>query len=201
MPTHYVLIDYENVQPKTLAALETVEFRVLLLVGANQPKVRYEVAAAMQRFGPRAEYIKISGSGRNALDFHIAYYIGHLSARDKSAHFHIISHDTGFDPLIHHLRSRKVWAVRSRKIEEMPMFKASQCQTLPDRVSVAVSCLMQQGTSKPRTVKTLTRAITSLFRYELPDEEVSEIVTQLQSKGYVAVNENKVSYALPQNSA
>lgn len=33
----------------------------------------------------RAEYIRISGNGSNALDFHIAFHIGELSAKGKHA--------------------------------------------------------------------------------------------------------------------
>jgi len=50
--------------------------------------------------GERAEYVRISGNGSNALDFHIAFYIGQLAAHEPDAYFHIISKVTGFDPLI-----------------------------------------------------------------------------------------------------
>jgi hypothetical protein len=52
----------------------------------------------MQALGAKAQYVKISGNGSNALDFHIAFYIGHLGAVDPTAYFHIISKDAGFDP-------------------------------------------------------------------------------------------------------
>jgi hypothetical protein len=72
MRINYVLIDYENVQPSSLAGLDAEHFRVLVFVGANQNKLTFETAAAIQKLGPRAEYVKISGNGSNALDFHIA---------------------------------------------------------------------------------------------------------------------------------
>lgn len=201
MRTQYVLIDYENVQPRNLAGLEGEEFRVLVMIGANQGKVSFELAAAMQRLGHRAEYVQISGNGPNALDFHIAYYIGHLSAQDKSALFHIISADKGFDPLIQHLRSRRIPAVRSHKIEEIPALKALHCQSIPQKVDVVVANLKQQGVSKPRTLKTLTRSVSALFQKQLSEEELLAVITQLQTRGVVVVNESKVSYALPQSSA
>lgn len=96
MRTNYVLIDYENVQPKSLAALKADPcFKVHLFVGASQAKVAFEVAEAMQALGEHARYIKIAGNGSNALDFHIAYYIGQLSSQDANAFFHIISKDAG----------------------------------------------------------------------------------------------------------
>jgi hypothetical protein len=41
--------------------------------------------------GERGEYIKVAGAGRNALDFHIAYYIGRIASQAPEAFFHIIS--------------------------------------------------------------------------------------------------------------
>ena len=105
--TNYVLIDYENVQPEVLPGLDADHFKVLLFVGANQAKLSFDIVSAMQRLGTRAEYIKIAGNGSNALDFHIAFYIGHLAAQDQTGYFHIISKDTGFDPLIQHLSRRR----------------------------------------------------------------------------------------------
>lgn len=108
MPTNYVLIDFENVQPRNLEILGKLPFRVLVFVGASQSKVPFDLAASLQALGDRAQYIKVGGSGRNALDFHIAFYIGELAARDPEAWFHIISKDTGFDPLIKHLKTRNI---------------------------------------------------------------------------------------------
>ena len=121
MRTNYVLIDYENVQPSALSVLEKEHFKVIVFVGASQAKVAFDVAAQLQRLGPSASYVKISGNGPNALDFHIAYYIGHLAAAEPDAYFHIISRDTGFDPLIAHLKTKKIFACRSKDIGDMPI--------------------------------------------------------------------------------
>lgn len=66
LPTNYVLIDFENVQPKNLEILARHPFIVVLFVGANQAKVPFDLAVAMQALGEKAKYIKIAGSGRNA---------------------------------------------------------------------------------------------------------------------------------------
>ena len=73
MLTHYVLIDFENVQPKSLSALGGHPFKVKVFVGANQTKVPMDLARALQPMGENAEYIPISGNGRNALDLHVAF--------------------------------------------------------------------------------------------------------------------------------
>ena len=58
------------------------------------------------------------------LDFHIAYYIGRLAAEEPSAHFHIISKDAGFDPLIQHLRSKQILSSRVQTVADIPVVKA-----------------------------------------------------------------------------
>lgn len=108
MNTHYVLIDFENVQLASLELLTAEYFKVVVFVGASQNRVPFEVAAALQEFGVRAKYVKVSAKGPNALDFHIAYYLGRLAAAEPTAHFHVISKDTGFDPLVEHLRSQQI---------------------------------------------------------------------------------------------
>ena len=79
MPTNYVLIDFENVQPKNLELLKNHSFKIYVFVGANQTKVPIDLATEMQHFGEDAKYINISGNGQISLDFYIVYYIGHLS--------------------------------------------------------------------------------------------------------------------------
>jgi hypothetical protein len=192
------LIDYENVQPAALAALEKEYFTILVFVGASQTKVNYEVADSLQRLGPKASYVKISGNGPNALDFHIAYYIGQLAASDKDSFFHIISKDTGFDPLIAHLKTRKIYACRSRDIGDMPIVKAANSKSPAEKIEVIVANLRQRGASKPRTVKTLLSTIGSLFQKALAEDELSELLKTLQKQGLVTVSATKVSYSLPE---
>lgn len=198
MRINYVLIDLENVQPVSLVGLEAEFFRVLIFVGANQAKIAFDLASAMQQLGERARYIKISGNGSNALDFHIAYYIGQLSQEDPTAYFHIISKDTGFDPLIQHLRAQKVAIARSTTIAEIPLLKAANSKTIHEKVAVVVANLRQRGSAKPRTIKTLSSTSQSLFQKQLPAEELSMLLAELQAAGTIKVADNKVSYSLPE---
>lgn len=198
MRTNYVLIDYENVQPAVLSVLEKEHFRVIVFVGASQSKVSFDVAAQLQRLGPNATYIKISGNGSNALDFHIAYYIGQLAATEPDAYFHIISKDTGFDPLIAHLKSKKIYACRSRDVGDMPIVKAANSKSPSEKIAVIVANLKQRGSSKPRTVKTLSSTISSLFQKALPDDELASLLKQMEKHGLITITETRVGYSLPE---
>jgi hypothetical protein len=197
MRTNYILIDYENVQPSSLAGLDAEHFRVIVFVGANQSKLTFDIAAAVQRLGARAEYIKISGNGSNALDFHIAFYMGRIAAGDPTAFFHIISKDTGFDPLIQHLKERKIFASRSKEVGDIPLLKASNSKSTPEKMDVVLANLQQRGASRPRTVKTLTSTISSLFQKQLCDDDLTALLEALEGEGLIATSGNKVTYSLP----
>ena len=100
---HYILVDFENVQPASLGALKAGDAYIKVFAGQHQTRVDLGLAQALQPFGTHAEYIQITGSGKDALDFHIAFYIGRLAAEHPGATFTIVSRDTGFDPLVKHM--------------------------------------------------------------------------------------------------
>lgn len=56
-----------------------------------------------QPLGTRLQWIKIAGQGPNALDFHIAFYLGRAFTERPQAHCAVLPKDKGFDPLIRHL--------------------------------------------------------------------------------------------------
>lgn len=197
MKSNFVLIDYENVQPEAMSALVEEHFNVIVFVGANQAKVSFEVASALQQLGDRAQYIKISGNGSNALDFHIAFYIGELASRHPNAFFHIVSKDTGFDPLIQHLKTRKILAGRSKSVVDIPIVKAASSKSPSERIEIVVADLKRRGAAKPRTVKTLSSTIQAIFQKQLSDEEVTGLVNGLNKKGIVKIDGTKVAYSLP----
>lgn len=126
MTTHYVLIDYENVPLRSLALLTGAQFRVLVFLGPNNRNLPTEFVMAVQKLGDRAEYIALEKSGKNALDFHITYYLGTLIAADPGGCFRIISADTGFDSLLLHLRMKHIDADKVASIEELPGFAPAE---------------------------------------------------------------------------
>ncbi|MGQ9828680.1 MAG: PIN domain-containing protein [Roseiflexus sp.] len=132
---NYILIDYENVQPDLTLLLAETNIYVIVFVGAVQKSVPADFAAAMQRLGSRALYVILSGNGSNALDFHIAFYPGVLAVRDHAAYFHIIPKDAGFDPLIQHLRAKRVNAYRFPDVIDIPNHEKGSFHFSPVRIA------------------------------------------------------------------
>ena len=196
MTNNFVLIDYENVQPSELALLRDSPFKIKLFLGANQAKIPVALAAALHALGPNAEYVLLEASGSNALDFHIAYYIGVLSVQDPGAQFHIISKDTGFDPLIKHLRLRGVIAQRFPSIAGIPPVK-TLTPAGDNHLQVAVAHLSRLKAAKPRTEKTLRGTLHALFKKQLSEEQLSALLTALCERGAIKVDSSKVTYDVP----
>jgi hypothetical protein len=168
MTGNFILVDFENVQPEIMASVAQARFGIIVFVGASQTKVPFEMAAALQPMGSDAAYVKISGNGKNALDFHIAFWIGQLSARYPSAAFHIISKDNGFDPLIAHLKERGISAARRSSISEIPQLKAPapskkapKPAVAPERTPAAPIPSQQPAPSKVVTCPTCRHSLTA----------------------------------------
>ena len=191
---NYLLIDYENVQPKSLELLNGGAFKVLVFVGASQTKIPVEFAKAMQSMGNDGEYIQISANGSNALDFHIAFTLGELTASCPDAYFHIISKDTGFDPLIVHVRKKGIRITRSKAIAEIPMLRVSNAKFTSERIEAVVGNLIPRGSSRPRKVKTLRSSINAIFMKSLEPSELETLVSELRKLGHISIDKENVTY-------
>lgn len=199
MPTNYVLVDFENIQPTDLALLSGGPFKIVIFLGGNQNKIPVSTVIALQRFGDAAEYLQIEGSGSNALDFHIAYTIGSLASAEPGSWFHIISKDTGFDPLIKHLAKRKLHVTRQVAIKDIPLLaaKATPTASLDEKLKAILVNLKAKKTAKPAKLKTLASTINSIFSKSLDDDEINTLVEAVAAKGWLTIDEQKVSYTLP----
>ncbi|MDR0356257.1 MAG: hypothetical protein LBJ64_11090 [Deltaproteobacteria bacterium] len=107
-----MLVDFENVQPEaeTLALLNDERIKTLIFVNSTQ-KLSVDRVKVLQPFGDRVEYVEMSGSGKNALDLMIAFYIGRAWSENPEAKFYVVSKDTGFDPLVKHLAALRPGSV------------------------------------------------------------------------------------------
>lgn len=119
----YLYIDYENVQDVQINIIQKTT-KVMIIVGDDQAKVPIELVQKTQPFGDAVEWVRVQGKGRNALDFFIAFFLGRDVATDNKKTFIIYSKDTGYDPLITHLRKN---GIRAKRI--VSFLELSQNQT------------------------------------------------------------------------
>ncbi len=118
MTKKLLLVDLENKHKVDLSPLDE-NFRAIIFVGANQnpPKAARKPATA-HRF-KRVDFLKISGSGKNALDFHIAFELGRTFETAPNTECFVLSGDKGFDPLLNHLNNNGMSCRRIESIGEL----------------------------------------------------------------------------------
>jgi len=218
MPTNYVLVDFENVQPASLAALATGQFRVKVFVGASQAKGRisFELVHSMQMLGANAEYVKIARTGKNAVDMHIAYYVGRLLEKEPNAAVIIISKDTDFDPLIEYLHAKGSACKRVKSISEIPKHVAQRAAIPAAKAAkhtphvpsprrphaeklAPIIKHLHSLSGKPATSKKLAQTIGNYFKQhggELPDKIIALLIDELVRLKYVSQTNGKVAYHL-----
>lgn len=199
MRTNYVLVDYENVQPTDLDRLQEESFRVRLFLGPQQTKVPVALARSLHALGERAEYVLVETAGPNALDLHLAFTIGQLAKEDPTAFFHIVSKDADFDPLIRHLRAKRILARRSNCIREIPLPLSGPSAELnpAEQLKAAVSHLSRRKGSMPSTEKTLRGTLDAHFRRTLSEEQLTQLLALLTRRGIVKWDGKKLTYSLP----
>jgi HNH endonuclease len=75
--------------------------------------------------------------------------------------------------------------------------KPNEAVILPEHISLVLANLQKRGTSRPRRVATLKNTMKKVFRESLTESALDALLLDLQSHGFVVVEEDKVSYLLP----
>lgn len=206
MSTKYALIDLENVQPSSLQKIKNEGYQLKIFVGANQSKINVELAEEIQQFGENAQYIRLQNSGKNALDFHIAFYMGQISSSETGCQFLVVSKDTGYDPLLKHMRGMGIKANRTgiASTPSTPATKPAIATTkktpaqmsMAERVQFARQYLQKAGKAKPAKHKTLVTALSSAFQKKLGELAITDLINELTKQGVVIDNQGSITYKL-----
>lgn len=172
-----------------------------MFVGSNQTKIPIDLATEMQALSDKAKYVRIEGNGRNALDFHIAFYAGQLAEKDPDCFLHIITKDTGFDPLVKHLKTKKIHAARVKELADIPILQISRTKSVKEKIEAIVKSLTARGNTRPRKVQTLANTINALFSKTLDEAELMSLIEALKKQNYITVDGSNVSYQAPVSGA
>ena len=155
--------------------------------------VDFENVQKTQALGPRFEWVTIDGNGPNALDFHIAFYLGKGACEIAQAEFVIVSNDKGFDPLVRHLVARGIQCRREGQARPAPAPKPP----LPAHAQAVADLLKRSETNKrPRKRATLHNYPVTHFNKKLTGEEIKKAVEHLLEAGLIAGTEAAVTYNL-----
>lgn len=189
----YLYIDYENVQDVQIDIIEKTT-KVIILVGENQYKVPIELVQKTQPFGDGVEWIRVSGKGRNALDFFIAFFLGRDVATDSKKTFIIYSKDTGYDPLINHLKKKGIKAKRIVSFLELSESKTKKIDEA--EIKKLKGILMKvQANKRPKKRSSLTAFITAQLS-NTSKQDVDNMIEELFIKKIVYEENGLIRYSL-----
>jgi hypothetical protein len=118
LPKHVLLVDYENVPRIDLSDLDE-SYSAIVFVGATQQPPRAARSKATAHRFKRVTFQKILGSGKNALDFHIAFELGRIYETSRDTICVVVSRDKGFDPLLAYLKSGGLQSYRVGSTAEL----------------------------------------------------------------------------------
>ena len=190
-----LLIDYENVQQVNISEIDRESYNVKIFVGASQNKIPFDLVAAAQAFGENIEWIKLDAHGKNALDFHIAYFLGKYSQTHPNQKFIVLSKDTGFDPLIRFLIKNGVVCSRINSLLELHEDKKKDIPK-DSGVEKAIKNLNKINANKrPRTRKTLTKHVKTLLNTDV-NSDVQNVIDSLFMMGVVYEEGARVKYKI-----
>lgn len=110
MKEQHLLVDFENVQPgmEDLLKIAPKLTDVWLFHGPNQIKRAEQLKAAHER----VTLVPHSGKGKNALDFHLSFYLGYLAAKHPDANLVVVANDKGYDSMLGHAKLLEFRATR-----------------------------------------------------------------------------------------
>ncbi len=196
-----LLVDLENVQKFDLRQVpSSVEVKVF--VGLSQKNLPTDLVAQTQALGSRLKWVLIDGNGSNALDFHIACYLGEGLARNPETEFVILSRDKGFDPLIRHLAKR---GLSCRRVETAAgIVGAAEPQAVVAKPAAAAEPDPRQKVlellkgidknKRPRKRQTLINYVANHFRKKYSAEQVRQAIEQLVRGKQITDTNAAVSY-------
>jgi hypothetical protein len=216
----FVFVDFENVPSVDLGLVEGKAVHVTLMIGKNQTKIDFALVEQIQRLADQVELVKLDASGRNALDFTLANYLGRAIERSPDGQFCIVSKDKDFDPMIAHLMSRGIKVVRCDSFGTLPFLpktrrssagkagtsvKAASIPKAPPafkddmsdvRLEKLISRLTNSLGSRPKKKAGLLAHINTAFGNKLEPGELANKLDELIQREILSIDEaGRVTYA------
>lgn len=196
----YIYVDYENMG--NIKTLPTIEGKYFFFIGDKQNSIPKSLVLASNT--NEIEWVEIGGDGKNALDFHIAYYLAKNEMLEDVTHY-VLSKDKGFDPLISFInKQQKTKVKRVVSINDIPSKEVKNQEEHIANSGIQEKCdkLIKNLESiaknkRPKSEKTLKAHINSLFKNELKDNDVQKLLDHLYRKNMISKgNNNRLSYSI-----
>ena len=159
----HVLLDFENVQPdaEALRVLVPDLAQVWLFHGPHQKHPGRHLADLPLTLVP------ISKTGKNALDFHLTFYVGFISSRHPDDKIVVVANDQGYEPMLMHARAMgfdvrlQTLPVAPRKLtaakKQAPTRKTAAAQAQTDKAPAEATAPAADGKSADKSAAKVKR--------------------------------------------
>lgn len=123
--------------------------------------------------------------------------------QEPKGFFHIISKDGHFQRLVDYLKEDdKIKAACWKSIREIPLLNQGQIPSdIEGRICHIIERFSHPNIPRPRARKTLGNAINSFFRKLLSEKELSDLIAELKRRKVIGIDNEKVTFHLPQSSS
>lgn len=196
---HHVFVDFENIQEVDASVVGTRSVNFTILLGAKQTRLDAGLVEKLMEHAASVQLIRLASSGRNALDLTLAYYLGRTVSAHPSASIHIISKDTGFDPLVEHLRSRHIQACRHDSFATLPFSgkpktaaikpKAPKAPAPEDPLFRTLTNLEKISPTRPKRKGTLVSLVKTWLGKDATEADATALVERLQQAGHITIGD------------
>ena len=151
VPGTHVLLDYENVQPSDaeLRALVPDVDQVWVFHGPHQREVEKRFAS----FGTGATAVPISKTGKNALDFHLSFYMGYIASRNPDSKMVVVANDKGYEPMLEHAKAMGFVVRRQPHGEVKSPAKKTAAKKVAAKKTPAKKVAAKKAVAKPAVAK------------------------------------------------
>src|SRR3954470_16676230 len=221
--THYIFVDFENIHEIQIELIAHRPAVVILVLGERHKKLSVDLVKKFLAYPTQVRLVEAGRSGRNALDFVLAYLIGVQAMTDPTGHFHILSRDKGFDALIEHLKKNDLMADRHEAFAKIPILAPStrRAETTmasksgaasrrektrptikvvaskPDRTEQTIAWFTANKLNRPKTRKKLLSHIYTHFGKRIATGELESIAKELVARDAIEITpDGKVVYRL-----
>jgi hypothetical protein len=184
--TSYVFVDFENIHEVDLDLVSDRPVVVVIVLGERHRNLPVELVKKLLKYPAQVRLVEAGRSGRNALDFVLAYHVGLEVAANPSGSFHIVSRDTGFDALVLHLNKNHLLAERHESFAKA-LGSGTTKPPLQDRVQLVTDRLVKNKKNRPKRKKTLSSQINAYFGKELSATELEEMLKTLVSRNIIEI--------------
>jgi hypothetical protein len=185
-----LLIDYENIQNFDLTLLGE-EVDIVIFVGARQT-ITSKLSVPAKKMGGRVQWQKIEGTGPNALDFHIACFLGRILERGEERGCYVLSNDTGFDPLLKFLGKQ---GLSCRRVDHLTLLTAAPSPADETNFKKVVDALRKRPKpQRPRDRTALIKFIASLFQKKITVMQINAVIARLIKNKLLSLHDDTVSY-------